>query len=1054
MEEEHSSMDEQSEEPRGSRTIYIVGAFIVLALIIAGISLPPISIWERLGGGGEETAEGEQVSATPETAETTAPDDGVSSIPGEIALNLNNGAATVSSLPQAEFAETAALPDTTTPRSNVYAIEGTGNGRMAVTIPANTDLKFADLYGWDGTAWTFVPSEVDVANQQIISRDGPLPQAVMLVETSQAETMAVAADVLPTQALPAAVLPHLTEVVVGTLTLVGDGSVQGEITAVPDGVSNYFVRVTNTGAIVDEASLAALLGDANVVTTHVNRLVGETADAAGLNLDYQGVNPAHETAFTNFVTELADALHAQDKLLAITLGTPQAVSNGWNTGGHNWAALGQSADLVYLQMPLNPAAYGDNEAAEQLLNWASRQIDRQKLTMLVSTNAIDGIGEAFLPFSNEQALASLGQLQFMEGATEITPGDAVEVAFDGMATPLEWDGSSLTHKFTYDLSGQVHTVWLSNEAALAYRLRLADRHHLRGVAVQGLGLIDDGAPYAAALESYLGTAEAPAPVGAAIVWTVRDESDSVVASASGNELNFAWENTENAGLYALQADFALGESTTNMAELAVTVMNDEVAESGLGEADEEAEETTESGEETTEESVDESNEEETEETAESDEESEETPSVTTDGPAGQAVVTVNSNVRSGPGLGYPVIGGLTPETAVSLIGRSTDSNWYQVVTPEEEEVWIYGQLVAVQADFDVSSLPIPAVAPVVASTGGDGGSSGGDGDSGGGGTTAPPPVLPPATIGGGFEFGGQTHTFANPTLMAYSGMNWVKFQHKWGEGDSPDAVAGRIQQAHANGFKVLLSIPGADHSNINYQAYVNFVGGVAALGPDAIEVWNEQNIDREWPAGQIDPAAYVNNMLAPAYNAIKAANPNVMVISGAPAPTGFFGGCGGGGCNDDLYMAGMAAAGGANYMDCIGIHYNEGIISPSQTSGDPRNPSAHYTRYFWGMVNTYSNAFGGSRPLCFTELGYLSGTDYGGVPGGFAWAGNTSIAQHAQWLAEAVSIASNSGRVRLLIIFNVDFTHYSADPQAGYAMIRKDGSCPACETLRQVTGGG
>jgi hypothetical protein len=144
----------------------------------------------------------------------------------------------------------------------------------------------------------------------------------------------------------------------------------------------------------------------------------------------------------------------------------------------------------------------------------------------------------------------------------------------------------------------------------------------------------------------------------------------------------------------------------------------------------------------------------------------------------------------------------------------------------------------------------------------------------------------------------------------------------------------------------------------------------------------------------------------------------------------------------------MAAAGAANYMDCIGIHYNEGIVPPSQQSGDPR--TEHYTRYFWGMVNTYYNAFGGARKLCFTELGYLSGKDYGGLPGGFAWAGNTTIAQHAAWLAEATSLAANSGKTRMLIVFNVDFVTFNSDPQAGYAMIRKDGSCPACETLRQV----
>jgi hypothetical protein len=355
----------------------------------------------------------------------------------------------------------------------------------------------------------------------------------------------------------------------------------------------------------------------------------------------------------------------------------------------------------------------------------------------------------------------------------------------------------------------------------------------------------------------------------------------------------------------------------------------------------------------------------------------------------------------------------------------------------ETEGWIFAPLVNVNPALTVSALAVVEVDPPVVASGG---------------ATAPsaPPVVAPIT-NSGFELGGQTHSLANPALMSYAGMNWVKFQHKWGSGDTPNAVAGRIQQAHANGFKVLLSIPGADHSSIDFNAYVNFLGGVAALGPDAIEVWNEQNIDREWPAGQIDPAAYVNNMLAPAYNAIKSANPNVMVISGAPAPTGFYGGCSGGGCDDGLYVARMAAAGAASYMDCIGIHYNEGIISPNQTSGDPRG--GHYTRYFWGMVNTYHNAFGGSRPLCFTELGYLSGVDYGGVPGGFSWAGNTTIAQHAQWLAEAASLSAGSGKVRMLIVFNIDFTHYSSDPQAGYAMIRADGSCPACEALRQVTGG-
>ena len=51
------------------------------------------------------------------------------------------------------------------------------------------------------------------------------------------------------------------------------------------------------------------------------------------------------------------------------------------------------------------------------------------------------------------------------------------------------------------------------------------------------------------------------------------------------------------------------------------------------------------------------------------------------------------------------------------------------------------------------------------------------------------------------------------------------------------------------------------------------------------------------------------------------------------------------------------------------------------------------------------------------------------------------------WLAEAAQLSRNSGVVRMMIVFNVDFTFYGADPQAGYAIIRPNGDCPACRAL-------
>jgi hypothetical protein len=282
--------------------------------------------------------------------------------------------------------------------------------------------------------------------------------------------------------------------------------------------------------------------------------------------------------------------------------------------------------------------------------------------------------------------------------------------------------------------------------------------------------------------------------------------------------------------------------------------------------------------------------------------------------------------------------------------------------------------------------------------------------------------------------------------MQQAGMHWIKRQIGVGDGQG----AAWIGEAHNAGFKILLSVIADRNSVLNggyFDQYAGYVGTLAGQGADALEISNEMNIDREWPTGQINPATYTQ-MLAAAYKAIKNNNANTIVISGALAPTGAEGAFGLDRVwNDDRYYQGMAAAGAGNYADCIGVHYNEGIVSPAQTSGDPRD--SYPTRYFQTMLNRAIGPFPGKK-VCFTELGYLTSEGFGPLPGGFAWAGNVTLAQQASWLALAASRASSSGRVRLMIVWNVNMTRYDSDPQAGYAIIRPGGGCPACAALGSV----
>lgn len=306
------------------------------------------------------------------------------------------------------------------------------------------------------------------------------------------------------------------------------------------------------------------------------------------------------------------------------------------------------------------------------------------------------------------------------------------------------------------------------------------------------------------------------------------------------------------------------------------------------------------------------------------------------------------------------------------------------------------------------------------------------------------------SIAGGFEYGGHVNHPATGAAgaMRAAGMTWMKIQLRYSPGTDPGVAADPIATAHGAGFKILLGLVGypndlAAGGDGYVQGFANFVGGVAALGPDAIEVWNEANLDREWPRGQISGANYAR-MLSASYQAVKSRNGGVMVISAAPAPTGAEAAYPGQVQNDDNWLREMVNAGGLQWADCIGAHYNEGIVPPNQTSGDPRD--GYYTRYLLGMINTYQGITGGQKPLCFTELGYLTPEGYPPLDPYFGWAANTTVAQQAAWLAQAAAISSQRG-VRLMIIWNVDFTNYGSDPMAGYAMIRPGGGCPACDAL-------
>jgi polysaccharide biosynthesis protein PslG len=362
----------------------------------------------------------------------------------------------------------------------------------------------------------------------------------------------------------------------------------------------------------------------------------------------------------------------------------------------------------------------------------------------------------------------------------------------------------------------------------------------------------------------------------------------------------------------------------------------------------------------------------------------------------------------------------------------------------------------------------------------------------GGGLVLPTPTpTPPASVSdlpplpwGDFGYGIAAHAIGMPDytmdqIKNHLGLSWVKQQVRW---DHFSTAPGQMDWsgydamvlfAAERELKVMMSVVGAPEWSRSYfdsnpeaappddlSLFVNFVGEMVDRYKGrihAIEVWNEQNLDREWDTEEgVDAARYVE-MLRLSYQAIKSRDPNIIVISGALSPTGVV-------ATDDqnpnrctviddfIYFKQMIDAGFLNYADCVGAHHNGYNLPPDVAWDDGyNNPEARFRGPFdsphhsWSFKSTlwgYHDMIRAAQrdtPLCVTEFGWASSEGFDGTPVGFEFADDISLEDQARWNVEAFQLMRQWGFVHLAFLWNLDYSYKgglgAADPNAPYSIL-------------------
>jgi hypothetical protein len=340
-----------------------------------------------------------------------------------------------------------------------------------------------------------------------------------------------------------------------------------------------------------------------------------------------------------------------------------------------------------------------------------------------------------------------------------------------------------------------------------------------------------------------------------------------------------------------------------------------------------------------------------------------------------------------------------------------------------------------------------------------------------------------------FGYGVQIHgnaTIGDPvqTMEAVSnqlGLDWIKVQVQWwlvepDPGEEQwffyDSV---VEQAYAHNLHLMLSVVGApawtradgteNGPPDDYQTYANFLERLLTRYDGqvhAIEVWNEQNLDREWTtANGIRPTDYVE-FLRVAYETIKAHDPGIIVISGALSPTGP--GDWVRWADDFEYLDQALAAGMLNYADCVGAHHNGYNVPPNVLVEDTNTLPEAQTAVFRGpfdnqytgdQVNhlwTFKSTIDGyiqriqavdpNKKLCVTEFGWASSEGYSEIPPGFEFTQDNTLQEQADYIVQAYQQMYNSNAVWLTFLFNFDFGnkgHGPTDDPVPYSIVDTNG---------------
>jgi hypothetical protein len=414
-----------------------------------------------------------------------------------------------------------------------------------------SDGRNIGLYTFANGAWERLASATLVNNGAAVTGEvGEIPENIAALRVTSSAVQVT--GFLPADASPdSTAMSILTTINPVDYAPEPDGGLAGTARALPQADGNIAPTVRAASPEQDDA-VNAILASPSLQQEHITALVQLALQPgnAGVDIDYQRVNPARKADFTAFITVLSEQLHQANRTLSVSLPTPVKNGVSWDTGAYDWSELSSRADLLKLAPVQDPSAY--YKRMEEVFGYLRDKVDFKKLALIVSRQSYERATDGLRQISLFDGLRIASTIE-VRTPTQISPNTSVVIVGENIfqddgASGLRWDNDAFAVSFSYPGLGGQRTVWLENSLSLAFRLDLARRYGLAGVAVSDVS--DD--PEAAAFWEPLRTFSESGKVGLAQANSVLLRPEwQIQAGASDTEAkgNIVWKAPAQPGSY-------------------------------------------------------------------------------------------------------------------------------------------------------------------------------------------------------------------------------------------------------------------------------------------------------------------------------------------------------------------------------------------------------------------------------------------------------------------------------------------------------------------------